>query len=226
MKRREYVFITWILLALFTLIIIIKTQKPDNPFLTFIWLLIPLFIVMKNKNANLVGFSKVPIKKLLAVTGIYLSISLTAIIIFEIITPTYKMLIELAIDNNQSDITFLWLNKYKGITGYILVFIISFFITIFGEELFFRGLLLQAFKRNFSDKFSILMQSVLFSLPHIIIAIFFMTPFHGLILILGYGIFIYGVMGGWAANKTNSFWPGLITASINNLLLVIYYVGV
>lgn len=112
-------------------------------------------------------------------------------------------------------------NKYRGISGYILVFIISGFITIFGEELFFRELLLKVFKRKFSDKIAILLQSILFYLPHTIIAFFF----QGILLVFGYAIIIYGIMGGWAANKTKSFWPGLITATINNLLLVIYYVG-
>lgn len=52
MKRKEFLFITWILLALLILIFVINTQKSDNPLFTFIWLLVPLFIVLKNKDAS------------------------------------------------------------------------------------------------------------------------------------------------------------------------------
>lgn len=222
MFTKERVFLVWTILATILAIGISVYYKASLPIFTLIWLIVPIIVVLKKRDAKVVGFRKVKFKKLIKYTLINLITTLIIILVIELLTNTYKDLVEIAVYETDFDVTFHWLNELNGYYGYIVMFLVSTLITIFGEELFFRGYLIQLFKRKFNVKTAIILQAILFSLPHTILA-FYMGWINGLILVLGYGVLIYGIIGGWTAHKTNSIWPGLITANINNLILVMIY---
>jgi membrane protease YdiL (CAAX protease family) len=73
------------------------------------------------------------------------------------------------------------------------------------EELFFRGVVLEGFLKNYSPWKSIVWSAVIFGMAHL-------NPWQA----IG-GIFI-GILLGWAYVKTNSLLPGILIHFVNNLI--------
>jgi membrane protease YdiL (CAAX protease family) len=92
-------------------------------------------------------------------------------------------------------------------------------VTLFGEELFFRGWLLQLLQRRWGMLWAIIVQATLFTLPNLLVALV-LPPLQGWLYILVYTWLAIGIVGGWAAARTGSIWPSLISATIGNLILV------
>jgi membrane protease YdiL (CAAX protease family) len=65
---------------------------------------------------------------------------------------------------------------------------------------------------------AILLQAALFMLPQAIAALL-LPPLQGLLYAVFYSWLAIGVVGGWAANRTGSIWPSLISATLCNLIL-------
>ncbi|HKL13480.1 MAG TPA: CPBP family intramembrane glutamic endopeptidase [Halanaerobiales bacterium] len=103
-----------------------------------------------------------------------------------------------------------------------LIFLITFFITIFGEELFFRGLLFKKLKSKAGLIWAVIIQTALFALPNSIIA-FFMPSINSIIYIFVYAFLAVGCVGSYTAAKTDSIWASLISASVMNVILVLIY---
>ena len=114
-----------------------------------------------------------------------------------------------------------WFGKRPGamlpLAGWLMMFLFSGLVTIFAEELFFRGWLLQLLQRRWSRWPAILLQALLFALLQAIPA-FFLSPVQALVWIAAYSFLGVGLINGWAASRTNSIWPGLIAATFMNLI--------
>jgi membrane protease YdiL (CAAX protease family) len=78
-----------------------------------------------------------------------------------------------------------------------------------GEELFFRGLVLRAFRANWSASTAILGSSFLFGLMHF-------DPLHST------GAGLLGLYFGFVALRTGSVWPGVTAHAVNNLLTSVF----
>ena len=92
-------------------------------------------------------------------------------------------------------------------------------VTLFGEELFFRGWLLQSLQKRMRTRWAVLTQAALFVLPNLLAALA-LPILQGWLYALVYSWLAIGVVGGWAAARTKSIWPSLISATICNLVLV------
>jgi membrane protease YdiL (CAAX protease family) len=92
-------------------------------------------------------------------------------------------------------------------------------VTLFAEELFFRGWLLQLFRKRFGRTWAVILQALLFVLPNLFAALA-LPPLQGWVYALIYTWLGIGVLGGWAAARTGSIWPSLISATLCNLILV------
>jgi len=220
--KREKIFITWIILALVVLMYVTNLFKGSFPLFTIVWLCLPLIVVLCTKDAAMVGFKLIPLKEFFKVTLINFCLSVSIIGIFEPWSHTYQLLIKLATDSTSPDVTFAWLIRYSGLASLIGMFLFSGFITMFGEELFFRGWLLQYLKSKMNNVWAIILQAAFFVLPNIIAALF-MPITQGIIYTVVYAWVAIGIVGGWSANRTNSIWPSLISANIINLIAVILY---
>lgn len=62
------------------------------------------------------------------------------------------------------------------------------------------------------------LQALLFSIPQAIAALF-LEPIQSVLYITVYSWLTIGVIGGWSVLRTNSFWPGLASATLMNLIL-------
>lgn len=220
---REKLFFIWILCALLCLGMSTILLDIQLPLFGVIYLTVPFIVGLKGKDASKVGFIVIEPKMLIKNTLINFVASAMIIGIFEPWTHIYQSLIELAINASKSDFTFVWL-KYYGSFGILITLLFSGLITLFAEELFFRGMLLHAFKKRMSPIAAIILQAVIFALPNLIVS-FFMTPLNGVLYVVVYAFLAIGVVGGWSANKTQSIWPSLISATAINFLIVMIYFG-
>jgi membrane protease YdiL (CAAX protease family) len=212
----ETAFVIWAALALIALPLVAAFLKTSFPIFTVLWIGVPLIVVLVRKDAQRVGFRPIPWRKFFIVAAINLGVLLLIMAIVEPWSHTYRLLVEQAV--TASDSTFAWLSQGWGITAWIGVLLYSGLVTLFGEELFFRGWLLQAFKPRLGRWGAIVLQAALFTLPNLIAALL-MPALQGILYALVYAFLAIGIVGGWAAERTGSIWPSLTAATITNLVL-------
>jgi len=127
----------------------------------------------------------------------------------------YDRLLVLALEG--PDPTFAWLVRFDGLGGWVGLALFSGFVTLYSEELFFRGWLLQTLNRRTQPSIAVIGQAVVFTLFQSI-PVFFFEPLQAALYPLNYA-FGLGVIVGAAAQRTNSIWPGLAVVTIANLVL-------
>lgn len=222
MGKRERLFIFWAVSSLILVILVSIYFKTTFPLLTIIWICVPLGVVIYKKDAGVVGFRAIPINEFIKYTLINLGLTLLIFGLFEPWSHTYQKLLRIIIDSETSDVTFVWLTKYSGIKSWLSMLLFSGFVTLFAEELFFRGWLLQYFKKRTTYYWAIIIQAVIFIIPNTFVA-FFMLPAQGIIYTIIYAGVSIGIVGGWTTKCTNSIWPSLVSASILNLIAVLLF---
>ena len=95
-------------------------------------------------------------------------------------------------------------------------------MTLYSEELFFRGWLLQLLVRRTRIRYAIVGQALVFTLFQSIPAFFF-DPVRAFLYLAVYA-FGLGMIVGTVAHRTESIWPGLAVVTIANLLLTLILV--
>ncbi len=213
------VFVTWALLALVVLLPVTNLLQSAFPIFTVVWIVVPLAATLLSKNPGRIGFRSVSWREVDLVTAITLGGLLLLMLAFEPWSHTYQGLLRLALAGQPPDTTFAWLLRYPKPNALGAMFLYSGGVTLFGEELFFRGWLLQVFKRRWGAGRAILLQAALFILPNLPVA-FVLPPLQGILYVLVYTFLGIGIIGGWAASRTDSIWPSLISATVCNLILV------
>jgi membrane protease YdiL (CAAX protease family) len=197
--------------------------KSSFPVFTVIWIAVPLIAVIRRKDASSVGFRKVPLREYIKVTLINFGILLVLMAAFEPWSHTYRTLVEMAAGSSTPDSTFAWLKASGGIKGRTGMLLFSAFVTMFGEELFFRGWLLQLLQRKISKKPALLIQAVLFTIPNLM-ASFMMPALQGVLYAVVYTWLAISITGGWAASRTRSIWPSLTAAVLCNFILTLFII--
>lgn len=222
MGKREWIFIVWAISSLLLVILVSIYFKTSFPLFTIIWISIPLGVVIRKKDAGAIGFRAIPINEFIKYTLINLGLTLLIFGLFEPWSHTYQKLLRIIIDSETSDVTFVWLTKYSGIKSWLSMLLFSGFVTLFAEEIFFRGWLLQHFKKRTNYYWAIIIQAVIFIIPNTFVA-FFMLPSQGIIYTVIYAGVSIGIVGGWTTKCTNNIWPSLVSASIFNLVAVLLF---
>jgi len=191
------------------------------PILTPLWILIPLIAVARSKDAGRVGFRSIPWAEFLRVSAVNLGGLLLVALLIEPWSHTYQKLLELALSSATPDTTFAWLVRFPRIPALGEMFLFSGSVTMFGEELFFRGWLLQLLQRRWGTLRAVVLQALLFVLPNLLVSLV-LPPLQGVLYALVYTWLAVGMIGGWAAARTQSIWPGLFSAVAANLLFVAF----
>ena len=219
-KSSQIVFTIWALLALLILLPVTILLKGSFPIFTGLWIIVPLIAVWRTKNVSLVGFRTVPWRQLIQVTAINLGGLLAIMLVFEPWSHTYQKLLVLVLSSQAPDTTFAWLLRFPKIPALGAMTLYSGLVTLFGEELFFRGWLLQLLQKRLGTIWAVVLQALLFSVPNLLVA-FALPLLQGSLYILIYTWLGIGMLGGWAASRTRSIWPSLVSATLCNLVLVI-----
>jgi len=219
----ETTFVLWAGLALASLLPVTLFLRSSFPILTVAWLLVPLLVVIIKRGAIRAGFVPIPWRMFLVTTGINLGLLMLISLAVEPWSHAYGDLVRAALAGEPPDTTFAWLVRFTGPVGWGGLLLYSGLVTIFAEELFFRGWLLQAFLRRMGRTWAILLQAALFTLPQLLAALL-LRPLQGAVYGLAYSFLAVGVIGGWAAWRTRSIWPSLAAAALWNLLITAWAV--
>lgn len=214
---RETIFAIWIGLGLASLLPVAAHLDASLPIFTVLWLVVPLITVLLSRDAARVGFRAVSVRELEVMAAANLGLLLLVMAIFEPWSDAYGTLVREAL---AGDATFAWLGRYASPSGWILMFLFSATVTIFAEELFFRGWLLQWLRRRMGRWPAVLVQAGLFAVPQAIPALF-LTPVQAIVWTGAYAFLGVGVINGWTAARTGSIWPGVIAAPLMNLIVTL-----
>lgn len=216
----ERAFIVWVLLALAILAPVAALLDGPFPIFTVIWLAVPLIAVLCSRNARQVGWHLVPAPEFFKVTAACLGAMLLLAALVEPWSQTYQLLLQKATAGPHPDTTFAWLVRYPGISGWAGMLAYSGMVTILGEELFFRGWLLQLLRRRTGRTRAVVLQAVLFTLPQLLPALLMPVP-QALLYSVIYSWLTVGIIGGWAAERTSSIFPSLLSATLLNFVLTL-----
>ncbi|MEN4011412.1 MAG: CPBP family intramembrane glutamic endopeptidase [Chloroflexota bacterium] len=208
----------WILLGLLSLIPLTAWLDVSLPLFTFVWLAIPLFALLKTGRAATIGILQIPWSQFAKNGTINFALLMLVMALFEPWSHTYQSLLNMVFSSSHADLTFVWVTRYPGALGLASMFVFSGAVTLFGEELFFRGWLLQKLLKRMRPVLAIGLQALLFSIPQAIAALF-LKPIQSVLYVIVYSWLAIGVIGGWSAWRTNSIWPGLASATLMNLIL-------
>jgi len=140
---------------------------------------------------------------------------------FEHWSHTGRKVYELIFAARPPDATFLWLRRFPGAAGWVAMVVYSGLVTIFAEELFFRGWLLQLLLRQFRPVWAIVIQATVFTM---LVNGFLATALplaQALVCSIVYSWLAIGVVCGWAAMRTRTIWPGLIVNVLGNAVGVL-----
>jgi membrane protease YdiL (CAAX protease family) len=212
-------FEVWAVGALLVLPPVTVALDGSFPVFTVAWILVPLVLVVRGVSAAAVGFRSVPASPLLATMAVNLGLFFALMLAFEPWSHTYERLLEFVVSNQRLDTTFAWLVRLPRPPALAAMAVYSGLVTMFGEELFFRGWLLQTLRRRTGTMRAIVIQATLFAIPQTLVA-FVLPPFAGIVYVVVYAWLAIGIVGGWAAARTGSIWPSLVTATAGNLVLV------
>jgi membrane protease YdiL (CAAX protease family) len=215
----EVASIIWIGIALAVLAPITIFLQGSFPFFTILWLVVPLVIVIRSADATQIGFRSTPWREFIIMGAINLGLLILIAVVFEPWSHAYQSLVNKALSSTSPDTTFAWLTRFTGFKAWAGLIVFSGLVTIFGEELFFRGWLLQVFQRKMSRNLAILVQATLFTLPQLLAALL-LAPVQGVIYTVIYSWVAIGLVGGWAAARTRSIWPSLASATVWNAIMV------
>ncbi len=213
----EKLLVLWSAVALASTGLVTTLLSASFPILTVVWIGVPLVSVLSTGDASRSGIRPIAWRLFLQTTAIYVSLLLLATVLVEPWSHTYEGLLRLALDRPSPDTTFAWLvrlNRPWSLTG---MAIYSGLTTLFAEELFFRGWLLGVLRRRMNAFKAVLIQSLLFVLPNLI-AVCFVPLLQGTLYAIVYSWLVVGIGGGWAASRTQSIWPSLVSLTAGNLV--------
>ena len=214
-RHQVAIALLWTGLALVALVITPLMLRTTTPIFQMFWLTVPLISLVRHRDTNRVGFrtpDRGPGLRAAVAAGIAYAILL---ILVEPWSGVYDRLLILALES--PDPTFAWVVRIDGVGGWVGLALFSGFVTLYSEELFFRGWLLQTLNRRTQPRVAIIGQAVVFTLFQSI-PVFFFEPFQAALYLLMYA-FGLGVIVGAAAQRTQSIWPGLAVVTVANLVL-------
>jgi membrane protease YdiL (CAAX protease family) len=214
----ELLLALWVALALVTLVVVTGLLQAAFPIFTVVWLVVPLVAVLRSRDAGASGFRTVTSRRFLTTTAITLGGILLLGGLCEAWSHTYGTLVAKAVHGESLDSTFAWLVRYEGLPAWSGLLLYSGLVTIFGEELFFRGWLLQVLLKRLRPAGAIAIQALLFTVPQALAALL-LPPLQGVLYVVIYSWLAIGMLGGWAAWRTQSIWPSLAAATLFNLII-------
>ena len=212
----------WIILAFLSIFPVVSLLGAALPIFHVLWLIVPLVVLLITRRPASLGIRAITGPVFLRYTAANLGLLMLAMLLVEPWSHTYQALVDLAVGAKTPDVTFAWLARFPGLPGLAGMLLYSGLVTLFGEELFFRGWLLQAFLKRMRPVWAIALQAFLFTIPQALAALF-LTPLQGALYIGVYSFLAIGCIGGWAAWKTGSIWPSLLSAAVMNLVFVILF---
>jgi len=214
-RHRVTIAMLWTGLALAALVSTPLILRTTTPIFQIFWLIVPLVSLVRHRDTDRIGFStpglKIGVQAVVAAGAAYAILLISV----EPWSGVYEHLLVLALEG--PDPTFAWLVRIDGLGGWVGLTLFSGVVTLYSEELFFRGWLLQVLNRRTNPKMAVVGQAVAFTIFQSV-PVFFFEPLQAVLYLLVYA-FGLGVIVGAAAQRTQSIWPGLAVVTVANLVL-------
>jgi membrane protease YdiL (CAAX protease family) len=210
----------WIAAALAASFLVPRVLEGAHPTFTVVLLVVPLIVLLCTRDANRIGFKAIRWHDLIKYALINLAGSMVLMALFEPWSHTYQTLMMAAVSSPRPDTTFGWLVRFPGPAGWVGFVLYAGLVTLFAEELFFRGWLQHWLQGRMTAWKAIVLQATLFTLPQLLAA-FFLPAMQGILYAVVYSWLAIGLLGGWAASRTQSIWPSLVSATLYNLTMCI-----
>jgi membrane protease YdiL (CAAX protease family) len=212
--------VLWISLALImttTGFILLQSDFPVFIYLNLLIALVAIIRVADVRRYSLTLIERIPFLKytlinLGGILGIYLLV--------EPWTGLYERLLDLSLEDGV-DVTFGWIELY-GNWGYIIVLLFSLGVSIFSEELLFRGVLQGYLMDKTTAPKAVILQAIIFTLPQSLI-LFAFPILDGLVFLLFYSVIAIGGINGYMTYKSKSIFPSVVAASLANFVMTLIY---
>lgn len=217
-RKQNFLAFAWIIAALLSLYPVTRLLNAAFPIFTFLFLAVPLIALIISRDAAGIGMRVIKWGDFFKYSAICLAANLALTAAFEPWSHTYRMLLQKALSSTPADPTFSWLVHFSSPVGWIIFVLFAGLVSIFAEELFFRGWLQNKLMNRMGSIWAVIIQATLFTLPQILAA--FLLPLtQGILYGVVYSWLTIGLIGGWAASRTRSIWPSLVSATLYNLIL-------
>ena len=204
----KHVMVIWISSSIIITSISYLILQADFPLFIYLNLAISLIIILKTNNFNQYSLRMIKKYELLKFTSANLVPILIIYAIIEPWTHLYDELLMLSITDGV-DVTFGWITHYPRLIGFFFILVFSGFISIFSEELMFRGILEGYLLKKTNNQYAIIIQAFIFTIPQSLVA-FILPLTDGILYIIFYSFVGIGIVNGIIVFKSKSIFPSLI----------------
>jgi membrane protease YdiL (CAAX protease family) len=208
----------WLLAATVAAGVVPVVIGASLPLLTFVWLAIAAVVLRRRRSAAALGLARPPRHELAQVTAVA-TVAMTLLFgIAEIVTHPYRDLLELVREESTPDSTFAWVVEYGRGWGLVGFAVYGGLVTIFAEEIVFRGALMTRLRqrgRTVAVGGTTVAFAAVQALPAALLSARAAVGF----LVID-AVLAVGVVGGLAAYRTRSILPALVAITVANVVVL------
>ena len=188
------------------------------PVLTIVWLFIGAVVLRRTRSTAALGLVRVPGRELARVT-VVATVAMTLLFgVAEAVTHPYRELLELIRTESMPDSTFAWViddGRGWGLVGFVVY---GGLVTMFAEEIVFRGALMAWLRRR---GVWVAVGGTTFAFAAVQALPAALLPVDaGVGFLVVDAVLAVGIVGGLAAYRTCSIWPGLIAITVANVAVI------
>ncbi len=188
------------------------------PALTLVWLAIAAIVLWRTGTPSALGLVRVERGELISVT---VAATVVMTLLFgaaEAMFHPYRELLELIRDESSPDSTFAWVIEYGRGWGLVGFAVYGVLVTIFAEEVVFRGALMARLRRR-GPWVAVTGTTVAFSAVQALPAA--LLPLDAAVgFLLIDAVVAVGIVGGLVAYRTRSILPALVAITVANVVVL------
>lgn len=210
--------VLWLVAAAVAAIVVPWAIGAAVPVLTFVWLAVAAVALRHDRTPATLGLVRPPGRELLRVTAVT-SVAMTVLFgLAEAVTHPYRELLDLVGEESSPDSTFAWVVDDPGIRGLVGFVVYGALVTIFAEEIVFRGVLLSRLRAR-GAVVAVGGTTLAFALVQALPAAL-LSPAAAFGFLIVDAVLAVGVVGGLAAYTTRSISPSLLAVTVANVAVL------
>jgi membrane protease YdiL (CAAX protease family) len=188
------------------------------PVFTLVWLAIAALVIRRRRSPSVLGLARPPRGELVRVTGASMLLMTGLFGVAELTTHPYRDLLDLVRDEPSPDSTFAWVIEY-GIGGGLVGFAVyGALVTIFAEEIVFRGALMTRLRPH-GRAIAVAGTTIAFAAVQALPAAL-LPPRAAVGFLVIDAVLAVGVVGGLAAYRTRSIYPCIVAITVANVVVL------
>jgi membrane protease YdiL (CAAX protease family) len=208
----------WLAGAALAAIVVPVAVGAAIPVLTLVLLLVASLVLRRGGSAAVLGLVRIPRTEMARVT-IVATIAMTAFFgLAEFLGHPYRELLDLVRVEPTPDSTFAWVVDHPGPVGLAGFVLHGGLVTMFAEEVVFRGALLQRLRLR-GAPVSVGVSTAAFAAVQTLPALLLPVS-AGLSFLLLDAVVAVGMIGGLAAHRTGSILPPLVAVTVANVAVL------